>query len=602
MSMGGDKMLQEYFEIFSKMLDEKGDRIITDIYVPKDGTYRLIEISDNSFHIVDTLEIYNDKKNHTIVGKCEENYHYLSMLDYYSKLVDMNKPIDSSKIIHTNNYLSFAVKKESIINKKLTDEVIDNYYNVLKNPRVKYEKKAKTKRLYEKIEENEGKPDIDLIERIQDYVKSEDVWKDIALDKKDYLKLFFVFPVQERTKEIYIRENKRYLIPNVFNNNEFNIEKEETIFGLSNNNMGMNSKKPYLENKTRKIPMPNLISQEKALIQNQMFDYFMAQLSEGKNNIYLDNKEERIKGYSNIEEPDYLQSGYYIKIKKEKNEVSIQQAEVITDYNPNLQKPFVLKKYMDLADKTLDRIKETYEKDYTRVWHIKNLLDEGFFEGKLKYSFDTEAKELSFRDNTVKQYFLLCRDQLMNWFWKGMDCNLCNVLDKVTIQLINNSVLHNQSFQAQHQFNIRWSLLEFLKEERVGEKVGKIRSELKNHIDLAENIEWEFSNSDEYAYAVGQIISYLFSLSNAKGKNDSIINGFLNAKNVRILRNRIEQMYKKYNYKIFHDTRNKFQKMLAAVMEYEPECINSEMIMAGFVANSLIYDKKNNESEDMKDE
>ena len=37
-------MLQEAMEVFQIMLQEKGERIITDAYIPKDGTYRLIVI------------------------------------------------------------------------------------------------------------------------------------------------------------------------------------------------------------------------------------------------------------------------------------------------------------------------------------------------------------------------------------------------------------------------------------------------------------------------------------------------------------------------------------------------------------------------------
>ncbi|MCS4473106.1 hypothetical protein JQ038_17150 [Clostridium botulinum] len=46
----------------------------------------------------------------------------------------MNKPIDSNKIIHSNNYLSFFVKKESVVNGKLNEKIIDDYYEILKNP------------------------------------------------------------------------------------------------------------------------------------------------------------------------------------------------------------------------------------------------------------------------------------------------------------------------------------------------------------------------------------------------------------------------------------------------------------------------------------
>ena len=44
-------MLQEAMEVFQIMLQEKGERIITDAYIPKDGTYRLIVMKDDGWVI-----------------------------------------------------------------------------------------------------------------------------------------------------------------------------------------------------------------------------------------------------------------------------------------------------------------------------------------------------------------------------------------------------------------------------------------------------------------------------------------------------------------------------------------------------------------------
>lgn len=44
----------------------------------------------------------------------------------------MDKPVDPKKVIHSNNYLSFWVKQESLGNGKLNQEAIDRYFDVLK--------------------------------------------------------------------------------------------------------------------------------------------------------------------------------------------------------------------------------------------------------------------------------------------------------------------------------------------------------------------------------------------------------------------------------------------------------------------------------------
>ena len=109
-------MLKEYLEVFEKWIAKKGVKVITDAYIPKNGVYRLIQITDSGFEILSTLEISYDKKNDYVSGSEHMDYPFIVELDYYSKLLEMNKPIDSSKTIHANNYFSFAVRNENIQN------------------------------------------------------------------------------------------------------------------------------------------------------------------------------------------------------------------------------------------------------------------------------------------------------------------------------------------------------------------------------------------------------------------------------------------------------------------------------------------------------
>ncbi len=59
-----------------------------------------------------------------------------------------------------------------------------------------------------------GQPDIEAIDKIEKFIlaNKQDIWKDINLEKKNYVKLFFVYQEEEKTKEIYKIESERYLI------------------------------------------------------------------------------------------------------------------------------------------------------------------------------------------------------------------------------------------------------------------------------------------------------------------------------------------------------------------------------------------------------
>ena len=151
-------MLKECLEIFEKELYIKGDKLILDNYMPADGTYILVSKNDDGFYINEVLDIKYNKRTGEIEGKDNSAYDDMCFYDYNSKLIDMNKPIDKKKIIQSNNYLSFFIKKDSLFNGKLTVERISQYYDTLLNPYLKY-KDSKSREIYQKIEEEIGEVD-----------------------------------------------------------------------------------------------------------------------------------------------------------------------------------------------------------------------------------------------------------------------------------------------------------------------------------------------------------------------------------------------------------------------------------------------------------
>lgn len=592
-------MLQEAMEVFQIMLQEKGERIITDAYIPKDGTYRLIVMKDDGWVIKDPVDIIFNKKTNTVDISNDMDYLLIQELDYKSKLLEMNKPIDPKKVIHSNNYLSLAVKKESVTSGKLSEEIIQQYYEILRNPNKKYEKKTQARALYHVAEERLGQPDIEAIDKIEKFIlaNKQDIWKDINLEKKNYVKLFFVYQEEKKTKEIYKIESERYLIPNIYNNNNFNMEFEKGIVGLPNDNMGMNSKKPYLENKTRKVKVPYLLDQESALLQSKFFDYLFGQVSKKRFHIYVDNIDKKICSYTNKDKPEDIVSGYYLRCRMGKAGAEICEADMITHYKTKLEPGLVLKNYIEIPEERIEKSKIHYDEAIEDQWVIMDLINGIFFEGKLKNNFFTDAKDMNIYDDCLKQSILKSRNILANWFWRGEQNQLVKILDDVSLALIKNSILNDETFAAQRKFNLRWSLLEYLDDQEVGVHMSEIRNQLREHINVAKDVEWDFISDEEYSYAVGQAVSYLLHLSKANNKTESYVNPFFNAKNSKVIKQRLLRMYKKYNYQIIHINGGRNAQLLSHVMEYEPKEIKHELIMAGFTAPSLMYEKKTDDED-----
>lgn len=578
-------MLSQALEVFKKQYKIQKDSMILGEYIPADGDYVIVEPIENGFRVEETVKIKLDKKTKKI-DRTNRFFEFICKADYNSKLLDMNKPMDSTKVIHTNNYLSFSVKKESLTNGKLTNETIDNYYKVLEEPLLKYAKKSKAIELYNSIEKEIGKPDKEKIIKIKEWIK-ENVFNLLEDNSgKDYLKVFF-----RCEDEKFQREGKRYLVPNIYNSNDFNIKIGEEINGLPNDNMGLNAKKPYLENKTRKAKVPYLISQDEVIYQKKFFDYLMNQAATGKTNIYIG---ETIEALENGKTPENEFSGMYFRIKKGK-EVEIHDYDIISRYSPKLITPFHYRNVLNGDNKIL---KQKYD-TFSTIGKMQSIINEVFFSNFLIGNYFTEAKDLSITDDSLKSNLLISRAALFNWIYKGNENNIGPLLDKVSLSLIKGSIRNGNGVRAVKQFNLRASLNKYFRiqgGEDMADIILDVKEKLRNKISIGGD---QVIESDkEYFFAVGQLVSFFLSKSKGKKKPLSLANPFVNAKNDEMIKEKLKALYKKYNYDI-QDNSLRFKNMYSMVSGYEVvDKINDDMIIAGYLHSNLLYEKLNKGIED----
>lgn len=577
-------MLKECLTVFEKQLEEYGDKLILDSYTPTDGTYIIIKVEDDTFSMSPPISIKLDKKTGEINQKTNTAFEKIKYYDYYSQLITMNKPMDKDKIIHSNNCLSFFVKKENLTNGKLTNTVIDNYYEILSHPELKYMKSRNSKETYQSVEQELGPVNIQILEKIKEWIKSNIYGLDIDNTGKDYLKIFFEYPIED-----YIRENKRYLIPNIYNSNDFNIKINSEIYGLPNDNMGLNSKKPYLENKTRKLIIPYILNKKNVILQKKFFDYLMNQAAVGKVNIYISQDEMTIGAYKNGDMPDYDFNGIFLRLKKGM-EVEIHNFDVISGYRSKIKKEFHYKNILKL-----DVLKEYAPTQHYGVYQtrkeIQDLINDIFFSKYLINNYFTQAQDLKINEGYLKNNLLVARDILFNWFYKGTDYGVEAVLDKVSLQLIKGSIGNGYIKKAGTQFNLKWSLKKYFNTGGIdmAEVIGIIRESLRAKINAEDTLAIE--NDNEYFFAVGQLVSYFISLSKENKKTHSLANSFINGKNDNIIKEKLRNFYKKYNYAINVNSR-RFKNLYALILGYQPESdVNQDMIIAGYLNNNLIYEK-----------
>ena len=602
-------MFKECLDVFSERLKHE-DNLILKSYVPADGSYVIVK-KDGT---VKNADIKIDKKTRDLNCTDDTLLSDICFYDYHSKLISMNKPMDSKKVIHSNNYLAFAVKKESIVTGKLTEVIIDNYYDTLKNPLEKKYKKSKSKeasKIYKNFEEEYSAVDGELLEKCRSWIKqhifSIDKLINVDLEKKEYLKIFFeVFEVNEDEKdiknenrELFIQEDNRYIYPNIYNKSEYiiNIQKglDKDRYGLPYYGINMNDKKPFLKIKTRKVFIPYLLDMKEALLQKQFFEYLMNLASDGKNNVYVDIVNNKIEAYGDKEEREKfagIEAGYYLRIQKGK-ELEIQAQDNLVNYQDKLLLNF---NYQDFFKMNIEKYPE-YMKDigiYTKRTDVGKLINNIFFSKYLLTNYFTEANDISVKDSVLKRVIIIYRNVIFDWVYKGIDNDFNKIVNKFSLDLIINSVVQGDLLNAIKQLNLRWSFKDYYREE--GEKTMKelvsdiVKNINEKMIDTTANS--EIKTDDEYYYAIGLFTAYLISLSKTSKKTHALANPILDSRSNRMIINKLETMYKKYNYIIEInklEINNLYAMILAYTISHEDIVINEDMIQYGFLRGNILY-------------
>ena len=557
------------------------DALILDNYIPADGDYIVVK-KDGS---VVKCSIKMDKKAGRPVKDLSDGdsqYEDIVFYDYHSRLVSMDKPQDPKKVIHSNNYLSFWIKKESLTNGKLNMEGIDRYFDILSNPRVKY-KNVKDSKMYDYIFPVVGEVNQEKLEQCRNWIKQHIFnLKDFGIDTsgKNYLKIFF-----EEDKDLYVNEEKRYLMTKIYNKNDYNIDIDEQIYGLPNDNLALNSKKPYMEHKTRKNVVPYLITPEEAATQRKFFDYLMNEANRGYTNIFFDSDEDEIipKKPGEFITDDF--SGFFIQIQKGK-ELSIQHQDAIVDYKYNLYKHF---QYRDVIGSARD---EEIYKEYVNKKQMLAVLDEVIFSKCLSRNFFTDDINVN---PELKRNIIMSRDAIFAWLYKGQEQGIDAVLHNVCINTVRDSINNGYVNKVIMQFNFMKSLEEYFGGVNMADRYSDIRKNLSDKINKKGYSQIE--SDEEYFYAVGQLVYYFISLNKSKDKKHSLANPFFNARNNELLQKKITQFFKKYNY-IIGTTNLRFNNLYSMVSSYElTGRVKSEEIIAGYISSNLIYDSANKEED-----
>lgn len=554
----GDEMIYDVLEVFKKEYEEKGDKLILDNYQLKDGLY--VKVSNDEeleYYIAKTVK--KEKKFQTLEGiDANDSFDWFKERDYYSGYLNSNKAFDDKKI-HNVNYLSFFVKVESFNEKgekQLNKNAIRSQYLSLLNYK-KFKKKEEVAILknYQSIL-NICKRKKDLTKKYRFIENSISSIVDTAKSNQveNYIKIFFDAPI-----ESYKSESEIYYAIKIFNDITYSQKIESGIFGLSDSNMGLNSKKPYLEHKTKKTIAPFMILDSNAVLVKKFFDWLKFQEYNNKyplrENIFINR---------DFKEKEMVQDFDYLPLKIEKFNDAIQI------YN-----------YLQISNK------EDY--DIGELWQLENIVDEVFYNKQLKHNyFRDDLKVSDFVSKKLQQLIFETKYAMVNYFKKFDEREFYQVVKKYGTDFVIEHLRQNREYRAKESLSLKFSLL-----HHKGELIMDINSMQKKMIEKLETSDYTHLDKVEFCYLAGQVSKYLLTKSKSGKKDADMLEPFLRVKNVKKLKEEIKFTFFKYKHEIGLN-QIKFNNALSLITAYDDNdlSIDQDAFLVGVLSQNLFYMKK----------
>lgn len=555
-------MIYDILELFNKEYEREGDKLILDNYQLKNGVYIIISDNDSLEYFIKTSQkIKKDAKNeteHFFKNKQGEinnqKYDWFKQRDYYSNVIDTGKAFDApKKIIHNNNYLTLFMKVEEFLALEFSHVKEKLYKKVLsfKDFKSKNEKEILAN-FCKHIELLSRKKDI--VKKMKTLEKNINFLKEVAqnFNPKEYIRIYF-----DASEDIYKRESEIYFALKIYNKNEYSIKADDAVLGLSNDNMGLNSKKPFFEHKTKKLTTPFMITPQMAMQSKIFFDWLA--LQPYKTNLLKDMflQKHAENGKAIINDFDYLP----VKIEK--------------------LKPFIMiKNYLKIKNKEDHEIKE--------LFLLENIIDEVFYNKQLKHNyFRDDLKVSTYVSKKLQQLIFETKYAMVNLFKKYNDKEFYQVVKKYGNDFVVEHLRQNREYRAKESLNLKFSLL-----KHRGEEIMDIKSMQERMIQKLETSNYDALRSDEFFYLCGQVAKYLLSKSKSGKKDADMLEPFLRVKNVRKLKDEIRFTFFKYKHEIgLNQTR--FNNAMSLITAYEGEEItDNDSFLVGMLSQNLFYMKK----------
>lgn len=621
---------------FTKDLLENFPDILQWNAKPNGGLYVFVHL-DNEGHWDSSNLVYGKDYFYINVNNSNDEEYINKVMAYEEQVkrvgTTMNKVLDKKKQIFSCSPFAITFKKKSFINDKLEGNSTDKIRNLL--PEYFHSarqlcKKQDTECQFSIGFENICEQVLHQLEKL--YSPSMADEKSILKEMKDdeYINLF----LENVPLETYKQVHDVYFQNRLFNSEDYNETYSEMIYGLSGFLNGLNSKKPFLVHKTGitsdgingritssdalylsffetlvingTLPNPLPIIIDKKEINGKIISIF----NKGGKKGYA----EILKSVFESNSPKYLSDYYLLNYSKRKS-IIINDIDFVPLFRFNLAPAMKLKNLFE-AGRKKENGDFIYEPDTTLsdIFDFERVVVKEIFNNALVVENDKGMKTRYFDEIDPKyvrggdlmyQLILKYRKAFYDYIYKSKlnalnvqmfdDMMFTSILSNIRTDDVKESFSNNPTIKR--KLNI-WSSLYSLfnninnniNTEFMASKITELLAKMRQVAQGEATIEIP----EEFAFAAGQIVSFLIDRSAASNKTYSMLEPYLQKTKSGHLQDAIAHTVSIYKHNI-STYKGAFQQLASNVLTCEGNLEMKPLLkffLAGCFSYCVIYDKK----------
>lgn len=621
---------------FTKDLLENFPDILQWNAKPNGGLYVFVHL-DNEGHWDSSNLVYGKDYFYINVNNSNDEEYINKVMAYEEQVkrvgTTMNKVLDKKKQIFSCSPFAITFKKKSFINDKLEGNSTDKIRNLL--PEYFHSarqlcKKQDTECQFSIGFENICEQVLHQLEKL--YSPSMADEKSILKEMKDdeYINLF----LENVPLETYKQVHDVYFQNRLFNSEDYNETYSEMIYGLSGFLNGLNSKKPFLVHKTgiTSDGINGRITSSDALYLSFFETLVINGTLPNPLPIIIDKKEINgkiisifnkggKKGYAGIlksvfesNSPKYLSDYYLLNYSKRKS-IIINDIDFVPLFRFNLSPAMKLKNLFE-AGRKKENGDFIYEPDTTLsdIFDFERVVVKEIFNNALVVENDKGMKTRYFDEIDPKyvrggdlmyQLILKYRKAFYDYIYKSKlnalnvqmfdDMMFTSILSNIRTDDVKGSFSNNPTIKR--KLNI-WSSLYSLfnninnniNTEFMASKITELLAKMRQVAQGEATIEIP----EEFAFAAGQIVSFLIDRSAASNKTYSMLEPYLQKTKSGHLQDAIAHTVSIYKHNI-STYKGAFQQLASNVLTCEGNLEMKPLLkffLAGCFSYCVIYDKK----------